>query len=113
MATPRRSHSAPSPNGSCDARWTFQAMSTDSHFLQALQGANFSFTRRPEPIAGDLRMSWGIGIVLLSLLHSRGKKGSFLKLQFRSEEHTSELQSLMRISYAVFCLKKKKTHTKN
>src|SRR3546814_6822583 len=31
---------------------------------------------------------------------------------FRSEEHTSELQSLMRISYAVFCLKKKNiTHT--
>src|SRR3546814_3182633 len=29
----------------------------------------------------------------------------------RSEEHTSELQSLMRISYAVFCLKKKKTIT--
>src|SRR3546814_3348671 len=31
--------------------------------------------------------------------------------QRRSEEHTSELQSLMRISYAVFCLKKKKTIT--
>src|SRR3546814_5285633 len=30
----------------------------------------------------------------------------------RSEEHTSELQSLMRISYAVFCLKKKKTNRK-
>src|SRR3546814_3879067 len=30
----------------------------------------------------------------------------------RSEEHTSELQSLMRISYAVFCLKKKNTITK-
>src|SRR3546814_3098459 len=30
---------------------------------------------------------------------------------FRSEEHTSELQSLMRISYAVFCLKKKKTNS--
>src|SRR3546814_3303183 len=30
----------------------------------------------------------------------------------RSEEHTSELQSLMRISYAVFCLKKKKTISK-
>src|SRR3546814_5308385 len=29
-------------------------------------------------------------------------------MPFRSEEHTSELQSLMRISYAVFCLKKKK-----
>src|SRR3546814_7256953 len=31
----------------------------------------------------------------------------------RSEEHTSELQSLMRISYAVFCLKKKKNHRHN
>src|SRR3546814_6291356 len=31
----------------------------------------------------------------------------------RSEEHTSELQSLMRISYAVFCLKKKKTDEKD
>src|SRR3546814_4975971 len=31
----------------------------------------------------------------------------------RSEEHTSELQSLMRISYAVFCLKKKKRTTRN
>src|SRR3546814_3796460 len=30
----------------------------------------------------------------------------------RSEEHTSELQSLMRISYAVFCLKKQNKHTK-
>src|SRR3546814_10581566 len=33
------------------------------------------------------------------------------KRQWRSEEHTSELQSLMRISYAVFCLKKTKTQT--
>src|SRR3546814_7888930 len=38
----------------------------------------------------------GAGIVLQSGFH------------IRSEEHTSELQSLMRISYAVFCLKKKK-----
>src|SRR3546814_9248471 len=34
-------------------------------------------------------------------------------LDDRSEEHTSELQSLMRISYAVFCLKKKKTINHN
>src|SRR3546814_2712614 len=33
-----------------------------------------------------------------------------IALAQRSEEHTSELQSLMRISYAVFCLKKKKTY---
>src|SRR3546814_7903952 len=32
---------------------------------------------------------------------------------WRSEEHTSELQSLMRISYAVFCLKKKKNNSNN
>src|SRR3546814_2839721 len=35
---------------------------------------------------------------------------SLVKMDKRSEEHTSELQSLMRISYAVFCLKKKKQH---
>src|SRR3546814_7667252 len=36
--------------------------------------------------------------------------GGKVRLSGRSEEHTSELQSLMRISYAVFCLKKKKNH---
>src|SRR3546814_1090045 len=51
---------------------------------------------------------------LLRLRQSRlvlGQGGLRLRqkrLQVRSEEHTSELQSLMRISYAVFCLKKKK-----
>src|SRR3546814_3043711 len=37
-------------------------------------------------------------------VHARGN----LAVEERSEEHTSELQSLMRLSYAVFCLKKKK-----
>src|SRR3546814_8156648 len=36
-----------------------------------------------------------------------------IRVGARSEEHTSELQSLMRISYAVFCLKKKKTNNNN
>src|SRR3546814_3722862 len=35
------------------------------------------------------------------------KLGRTVRYAFKSEEHTSELQSLMRISYAVFCLKKK------
>src|SRR3546814_4164225 len=39
--------------------------------------------------------------------------GSGCSILGRSEEHTSELQSLMRISYAVFCLKKKKERTHN
>src|SRR3546814_5418433 len=37
--------------------------------------------------------------------------GYAMMSEYRSEEHTSEIQSLMRISYAVFCLKKKKTNT--
>src|SRR3546814_6223348 len=45
------------------------------------------------------------GIILARRNEALEKK--FQSLVFRSEEHTSELQSLMRISYAVFCLKKK------
>src|SRR3546814_1326706 len=54
---------------------------------------------RPRPVEGNV-VAVGIGataFVIPERLHQR-----------RSEEHTSELQSLMRISYAVFCLKKKK-----
>src|SRR3546814_3949865 len=40
-----------------------------------------------------------------------GLYGAAISTIFRSEEHTSELQSLMRISYAVLCLKKKKDNT--
>src|SRR3546814_20926649 len=40
-------------------------------------------------------------------LNSTGRDGAMDMVRSRSEEHTSELQSLMRISYAVFCLKKK------
>src|SRR3546814_6006556 len=43
----------------------------------------------------------------LKLQHGLFDKLVFSKVSDRSEEHTSELQSLMRISYAVFCLKKK------
>src|SRR3546814_5443068 len=40
-----------------------------------------------------------------------GWQAAFMAVGIRSEEHTSELQSLMRISYAVFCLKKKTNTT--
>src|SRR3546814_1382427 len=46
--------------------------------------------------------------LLLRLLPKRNAVLAPDEPQMRSEEHTSELQSLMRISYAVFCLKKKK-----
>src|SRR3546814_1887259 len=45
-------------------------------------------------------------------LVASGKTGFDLAGGFRSEEHTSELQSLMRISYAVFCLKTKTITTR-
>src|SRR3546814_9803534 len=57
-------------------------------------------------LTNHLRCSPCLGLAVESFL------GSYLPLRpprrlLRSEEHTSELQSLMRISYAVFCLKKK------
>src|SRR3546814_4188522 len=54
------------------------------------------------PAAGTVAVAVLVGGLLLLALS-----------RFRSEEHTSELQSLMRISYAVFCLKKKKIKTNN
>src|SRR3546814_6139029 len=43
----------------------------------------------------------------LAWVQLKNRDGKFVQPTQRSEEHTSELQSLMRISYAVFCLKKK------
>src|SRR3546814_4440984 len=59
---------------------------------------------QPAPIATTRRHfgpTWSRNTILL--IHMTGST--------RSEEHTSELQSLMRISYAVFCLKQKKKNT--
>src|SRR3546814_8305297 len=59
------------------------------------------------PLHRNLGVFTTRGISLERLLHQfRGNINGFTK---RSEEHTSELQSLMRISYAVFCLKTKNT----
>src|SRR3546814_3281969 len=71
--------------------------------------------------AGDVRQIGQCGVqLLLSAALTASRRGLAFVIQdaseafenavrIRSEEHTSELQSLMRISYAVFCLKKKKT----
>src|SRR3546814_4311250 len=85
---------------------------TDHVFMQAVGVPGFQFIQDPLDYSSRLHhtnvdtfdhlkaedMRQG-SIVLASLL---------LDAANRSEEHTSELQSLMRISYAVFCLKKKK-----
>src|SRR3546814_5254239 len=60
--------------------------------------------------AGSVRIL--LGECLIKAFHRSSQAenlGSGVTRNVRSEEHTSELQSLMRISYAVFCLKKKKT----
>src|SRR3546814_5561048 len=97
----------------CAARWALHPMqvSTVLYVVQRMTelAALFSllglicyvygrqFVARP--IAAWTWMASGIGF--FGLLAALSKES-------RSEEHTSELQSLMRISYAVFCLKKKK-----
>src|SRR3546814_8932674 len=52
-------------------------------------------------------LQFSTGMVAIYSIKTLIKREQFL-ISVRSEEHTSELQSLMRISYAVFCLKKKK-----
>src|SRR3546814_2422900 len=58
------------------------------------------------PARTDQRRHRGVPLLALVVVERGAERGEIL---LRSEEHTSELQSLMRISYAVFCLKKKKT----
>src|SRR3546814_3941095 len=57
---------------------------------------------------GILSLSVNMSPMSRATSHGAQRLGRF-RTENRSEEHTSELQSLMRISYAVFCLKKKKT----
>src|SRR3546814_6675513 len=69
---------------------------------KALDAPAIPFTRRFR-VAPRRRYTAAMNTTRLSLLTIAAA------LALRSEEHTSELQSLMRISYAVFCLKKKTT----
>src|SRR3546814_2169445 len=65
---------------------------------------------QPHRPGGDQRVRHGENRQRLSNRHAHTALG--LAAVGRSEEHTSELQSLMRISYAVFCLKKKNIYPK-
>src|SRR3546814_1389544 len=66
-------------------------------------------------ITNPIHMLWALAITALAVvsLLAWGVVRVLRRRSPRSEEHTSALQSLMRISYAVFCLKKKKTDTYN
>src|SRR3546814_9223045 len=69
--------------------------------MRLVDGANAQRTKRHVIFQNVALDRWRIAVL------------AFESIVERSEEHTSELQSLMRISYAVFCLKKKKTKNNN
>src|SRR3546814_10115026 len=72
--------------------------------------------RQKNPCPTALPLGYGRGSSFLSSIpfcrnwNIQQRTDLIVQNQRRSEEHTSELQSLMRISYAVFCLKKKTQH---
>src|SRR3546814_6203200 len=70
--------------------------------------AHLDATAPPLPVDLVYNPFWRVASSIGSVWAARDHlDGPFV---LRSEEHTSELQSLMRISYAVFCLKKKRTY---
>src|SRR3546814_7536315 len=72
------------------------------------EGVRFTMLAMPEAfLGGDTVAAVRVQRVHLGVADASGRQSPEL-IEGRSEEHTSELQSLMRISYAVFCLKKKK-----
>src|SRR3546814_7878205 len=95
--------SLPQPNEARSARAaviTSVRASRKSGMKPPEKHAEITTTRLRMPASSRAARSCG------GVIHSSSSGGNV-----RSEEHTSELQSLMRISYAVFCLKKKTKHT--
>src|SRR3546814_2063649 len=109
---------ADADEASLDAATSAAALEQQRAFLDARVAAcaNIRTTAQLEDFvvvaeldaSGRVTNTWRRGDSPLALCIERDARG-----KVRSEEHTSELQSLMRISYAVFCLKKKKTKQKN
>src|SRR3546814_9561194 len=91
----------------CDTprRWNL----TRAALIAALFGAIPAAAAESECALGAYRLSDG-GVIDVAAASEGALRWRGLDGARRSEEHTSELQSLMRISYAVFCLKKKKNY---
>src|SRR3546814_9649507 len=96
----RRAMAQEQPGGP-DTEWRHYAAdqaNTRYSPLDQINADNFS----------DLQVAWSFKTDILGARKEYQFEPTPLLVKGRSEEHTSELQSLMRISYAVFCLKKKK-----
>src|SRR3546814_3804492 len=91
-----------------DAAYHLQKAESANHLIN-IWGADHAGTVKRVQAAvralTDGRVDLDVKIVNMVRLFRAGEP---IKMSKRSEEHTSELQSLMRISYAVFCVKKKK-----
>src|SRR3546814_6523893 len=95
--------------------WSSDVCSSDLFQLRRQQlGYDQSYSDAIQSLLGranDLYSGFAGGEYQRSLNLASALQSAIQSMGNRSEEHTSELQSLMRISYAVFCLKKK-TYTK-
>src|SRR3546814_7208340 len=78
-------------------------------FTAEIAHAGVAFAAPGRLAAFGVRRRTGAQVVVAGMDQAQVTRAA--RVRSRSEEHTSELQSLMRISYAVFCLKKKKTIT--
>src|SRR3546814_6853613 len=84
--------------------------------FEKFPAADATLTTTMKSVGEAMAIGRNYATALQKALRSLEKRGSSFHWQGepgdRSEEHTSELQSLMRLSYAVFCLKKKNTSRK-
>src|SRR3546814_4706141 len=99
----------------CSSDLGIQTITSESEDGESSINIEFSPTRDVDSAANDVRdrVSGAVDDLPEEALAPEIRKvdADARPIMFRSEEHTSELQSLMRISYAVFCLKKKNHQT--
>src|SRR3546814_7566567 len=89
-------------------------VTTAAYSIRAPKARQFPYATPKSAVATftkDIALSFGADGVRASCV-CPGATETDVMAAMRSEEHTSELQSLMRISYAVFCLKKKKNNNR-
>src|SRR3546814_8918614 len=83
----------------------FRALGPDGHVINIARGSIIDEAELIEALQNNVIAGAGLDV----FEHEPQVPEALRQLENRSEEHTSELQSLMRISYAVLCLKKKIT----
>src|SRR3546814_15046902 len=89
-----------------DTLFPYTTLCRSQHRGRSMDFRNVDKLNRRDRIRGAAML--GAGATLIAPVPLWAQSGTMADI--RSEEHTSELQSLMRISYAVFCLTKKNNH---